>query len=476
MEDSSLAARLEEVRTAGVFPEDVLERFSAFINQEPDERLYRMSPLRYAAEAGLEEREAIDLFLHSTRAGILEFTWGVLCPACAAFLTTPGGIRSLVRKRHCALCQVPVSGRLDENVEVAFTVSPTVRRIRFHAPGTLDPLQDGLTRFFSTSLASNSGFRPIITPGLCSQGRLAPDATEFGVLSVEPGRYVLLSPDTHTALRIFARPGGPGQADVELLDHSFIPDRVVVDSGQARLRIASRVNREVWLLLFPDPVPLPEDRPADVVMPAQALLPFLSGKRLLTSQAFRDLFRTESVPGEGGLELRNLTVLFTDLKGSTEMYERLGDLRAFSLVREHFQSLQQVVAKSGGAVVKNIGDAIMASFCEPAEGMKAALAMNRSLQELPGGHHMSLKIGLHAGPCIAVDLNDRLDYFGRTVNVAARVQGLAGAREIVCTETLFESPGVAGACGAAGRTPRHENAALRGIADSVPIVRLMPPT
>jgi len=126
-------------------------------------------------------------------------------------------------------------------------------------------------------------------------------------------------------------------------------------------------------------------------------------------------------------------------------------------------------------VVKNIGDAIMASFCEPAAAMQAALSMNRALLALPGGHEMSLKIGLHAGPCIAVDLNDRLDYFGRTVNLAARVQGLAQAKEIVCTESLYTSPGVASACEEAGCTVRPETAVLKGIADSVPIVRLMSP-
>jgi class 3 adenylate cyclase len=475
MVDTNLAARLEELRATGEFGTSVVEHLGKYLVEQPDEVLYRMSPLRYAQTEGLRELDAIDLFLHATRAGVLEFTWGVLCPACAAFLVAPGGIRSLVRKRHCALCQMPVTGRLDENVEVAFTVAPSIRRIRFHDPESLDPRADGLALYFSTSLAKDDGMRPVIGPAILWHGRVSPGESTQGRVSLPPGRYVLLSPHTHTALRLVAREGGPTQVPVDVLDHSIIPERAAVAAGEVDLQIRSRVSRTVGLLLFPDPLPLPEERSSDTMPPAQRLLPYLSGKRLLTSQAFRDLFRTESVPAEGGLELRSLTVLFTDLKGSTEMYERLGDLRAFSLVRGHFQSLHRVVARAGGAVVKNIGDAIMASFCEPEAAMQAALAMNHSIQGLPGGSGMSLKIGLHAGPCIAVDLNDRLDYFGKTVNVAARVQGLADANEIVCTESLFGSAGVAAACAAASCHARHEHAMLKGIGDFVPIVRLTAP-
>ena len=69
---------------------------------------------------------------------------------------------------------------------------------------------------------------------------------------------------------------------------------------------------------------------------------------------------------------------------------------------------------------------------------------------------LSLKIGLHTGPCIAVELNDRLDYFGRTVNIAARVEGLAGAGEIVCTDSVFEALGVQEVLDKAGYRPAHD--------------------
>src|SRR6185503_4073218 len=92
-----------------------------------------------------------------------------------------------------------------------------------------------------------------------------------------------------------------------------------------------------------------------------SLTPYLTGKELINSQTFRDLFHTESIPPAGGLELKNLTLLFTDLKGSTSLYDRIGDFNAYALVREHFALLRGIIAGRHGAIVKTMGDAIMAS-------------------------------------------------------------------------------------------------------------------
>ena len=77
--------------------------------------------------------------------------------------------------------------------------------------------------------------------------------------------------------------------------------------------------------------------------------PFLTAKRLLTNQTFRDLYRTDTLDVDQRLKITSLTFLFTDLKGSTELYERVGDLVAFDLVRAHFRVLHEIVAAEGGA-------------------------------------------------------------------------------------------------------------------------------
>ncbi|MHC4598768.1 MAG: DUF5939 domain-containing protein [Planctomycetota bacterium] len=468
---SDLASRLEAMKTAGDFSEDTMAKFGAFIEEAPGEALHRTSPLRYAASAGMGENEAIDLFLHATHAGVLEFSWGVLCPACTSFLTTPGGLRALAQGRRCGFCQIPVDGVLDDNVEVAFTVSPAVRRIRFHDPEDMDMKAEGFRLFFSPSTPPDSPMA-FLQGNILWAGRMTCEDPLEVSPELPPGRYVLLAPASHSVLHLDAVEGGPAELAVDLVDGRAIPERAAVAAGKPTIRVNCRMPRGAGLMLFTDPAPPPEDRPPDMPMPSHQLKPFLTGKRLLTAQAFRDLFSAQSIPSEGGLELKSLTVLFTDLKSSTEMYERVGDFRAFGLVRNHFDSLRGAVAAEGGAVVKTIGDAIMASFPEPRSAMNAAAAMDREVAGLEGG--LALKIGLHAGPCIAVELNHRLDYFGRTVNIAARVQGLAGGREIVCTEPVWKAPGVAEASREAGLSPRRDQAVLKGIEGSMEVVRLQP--
>ncbi len=136
--------------------------------------------------------------------------------------------------------------------------------------------------------------------------------------------------------------------------------------------------------------------------------------------------------------LRDLTVMFTDLGGSTSLYGRLGDRAAFALVRRHFAVLRVGVLGAGGTVVKMIGDAVMAVFPEPAAAVRTALAA------LGGADPpLRLKVGIHRGPAIAAALDEGRDYFGQTVNIAARLRGLAGPGGGLClTREVWLAPGV----------------------------------
>src|SRR5690606_10252546 len=145
--------------------------------------------------------------------------------------------------------------------------------------------------------------------------------------------------------------------------------------------------------------------------------PFLTAKRLLSNQTFRDIYRTESLNVDQRLKITSLTFLFTDLNGSTRLYERAGGLASCDLVREHFRVLRGTVAAEACAIVKPIGDAVMATFPTPERAVAAALRMREAMCSLNAAHgseDLMLKIGLHEGPCLAVSLNERQDYFGQT--------------------------------------------------------------
>jgi class 3 adenylate cyclase len=204
---------------------------------------------------------------------------------------------------------------------------------------------------------------------------------------------------------------------------------------------------------------------------------YLTGKQIVTNQTFRNLFRSEVLDLDQGFKLRNLTVLFTDLRGSTALYEAIGDLAAFDLVRRHFDVLADVVRDHQGSVVKTMGDAVMASFATPVGGMSAALAMRSSMAAFNrerAAPALVLKIGVHAGPCLAVWSNERLDFFGQTVNVASRVQSIARPGSIVATAGVALDEQVRALLASAGAHPQPRQATLRGIRDEVTVFEVPP--
>jgi class 3 adenylate cyclase len=203
--------------------------------------------------------------------------------------------------------------------------------------------------------------------------------------------------------------------------------------------------------------------------------PFLTAKRMLTNQTFRDVFKADNLNIDQRLKITSLTFLFTDLKGSTALYERVGDLAAFDLVRAHFHALLEIISAEKGAVVKTIGDAVMATFNRPEQALAAGLRIRGAMDKLNverGTSDLVVKIGIHEGSCLAVMLNERQDYFGQTVNIAARVQGLSTSQAIHITGPVIDAPAVAAILDKAAITPIQKQAALRGIADKIVVYEI----
>lgn len=203
------------------------------------------------------------------------------------------------------------------------------------------------------------------------------------------------------------------------------------------------------------------------------LEPSLTAKRLVTHPTFRDLFRSTTVAGDKGLGIKDITFLFTDLKGSTALYEGIGDTQAYFLVRQHFELLNAAVARHDGAIVKTIGDAIMATFSHPEHALQAALEMLAGMDAFNAtvSSPLHLKIGIHRGHSVAVTLNERLDFFGQTVNIAARVQGLADADEIWITDAALRSFDSAALLAGCRCDPQH--ASVKGVSEALPVHRIM---
>lgn len=435
------------------------------VRDAPDADLNRINALEFAARHGLPEEKAIGAFLHAARLGLFEMSWNILCPGCGGVLNTNATLQTVHQHDYaCSICAAGYEPTLDEMVEVSFTVSPRVRRIAAHSPHTL-PIWDYVRQMYWASgldLPAAGEFEALMQRVVLDWAELGPG--EKGSLSVQltEGFVILFEPVAHSAVFIEVA-GEPTRERQEL---AVVFNRVQAPTGRHQMR--------------PGPLRLSmENRTGERVLPALYLAGdelhhmlerrrgFLTAKRLLTHQTFRDLFGAEALAVDQRLKITSMTFVFTDLKASTELYERVGDLAAYDLVKAHFGVLGEVVAGESGAVVKTIGDAVMASFPSSDRGMAAVLRMRgamRELNERRGGEDLLLKIGIHEGPCLAVTLNDRLDYFGQTVNVAARVQGLAMSHSIFATEPVIRHEPTARLLDQAGLRPAERRCTLRGIA------------
>lgn len=166
----------------------------------------------------------------------------------------------------------------------------------------------------------------------------------------------------------------------------------------------------------------------------------VTGKDCLNVPLFRDLFGDDILSAEQSLNIKQLAVLFTDIQSSTEIYQKFGDVRAYNAVNAHYNILFECIEKYGGAVVKTIGDAVMATFVHTQDGLFAVLEAMKKFPYMDEAKEINInvKFGLHAGPCIAVNLNDQMDIFGSTVNIASRIQKTAKDSELIISEEVFK--------------------------------------
>jgi len=448
---------------------DAIERL---VREAPDRSLCRINALDFAAKTGLDEERVIAALLHAARLGLFELSWNVLCPGCGGVLDAGASLKTVQQAEYaCALCAAGYEPTLDEMVEVTFTVSPRVRRIAAHEPNSLPATEYYRQIFWSSGLdLPDEDFDRLIADITLDLIELPPGEKAMLSLTLPSEFVIVFDPVTHTA---------------QFIDVKGEPTR----ERQALSIVFNKTSAHTTTLtLQPGPLRLTLDNRTDVrAVPGVYIAgekmhqmlgkrkPFLTAKRLLTNQTFREIYRTSTLDVDQRLKITSLTFLFTDLKGSTDLYERVGDLVAFDLVKEHFKVLHEVIAAETGAVVKTIGDAVMATFPTPDRALAAALRIREAMRKLNAEHKsedLLLKIGIHEGPCLAVTLNDRQDYFGQTVNIASRVQGLAVSRSILATGAVVEHPTASALLESDGIKPMPRRLPVRGVAEELSVYEI----
>ena len=309
-----------------------------------DRELCRINVLAFAAKNDLDEERAVAAFLQAARLGLFELLWNVICPGCGGVLDAGATLKTVNRDEYdCLLCASDYRPTLDEMVEVTFTVSTRVRHIPVHSPDTLSEVEYYRQVFWSS--------------GVDLPETLGDSLAEFTIDSIEisPGDKAVLSVQLPNDFVIVFDPVTHG---TQFIDVKGEPTR----ERQALSMVFNKVKAPVGTIeLRPGPLRLSlENRTDHRVLPALWIAadplhhllgkrrPFLTAKRLLTNQTFRDLYGADTLDVDQRLKITSLTFLFTDLKGSTALYERVGDLAAYDLVRQHFRVVVRDRGGGGG--------------------------------------------------------------------------------------------------------------------------------
>ncbi|PKL76465.1 MAG: hypothetical protein CVV27_10120 [Candidatus Melainabacteria bacterium HGW-Melainabacteria-1] len=370
----------------------------------PERYVRRMRPFELARRYGIDRFETLRFCLRATREGFLNLSWDLLCPSCQGAKGQSLSLSTLEPDVHCDACGIDYTGRFDENFEVTFAPVASLRSV-----------QD----------AAYCAGSPANTGHICLQRNLWPGQVLDIPLDLPSGHYRLRG---GASFRIEA--GGLSRHALSL---ALQPAAEIPALAPGAILQLSNPSDSIHTLRIED-LGWREDR--------------VSAGLVSTLQDFRDMFGSEVLRPGVNLAVSNLSVMFTDLKDSTRMYELCGDASAFSLVQQHFEIMIELIRDDGGAIVKTIGDAVMAVFQDPLQALACGLNIQREFRQWNREWHhddpdqrVVIKLGLHLGPCIALNLNERLDYFGSTINKAARIQNESIGDDLVISEDILTIPG-----------------------------------
>lgn len=411
VDTARLGQLLEDLRGFSVRDELVAALHDRIL-EGSDDQLVKLRAFALADTWNEDRLEVLRLLLYATRCGLFELRWELMCPNCRVPKQEVGSLRELPARFHCEVCGISYGATFDQGVELRFSIHPAVRVASDHVYCVGGPLR---------------------MPHIAAQQYLR--AGEERRLSIRPAEPLHLRTVGSTC-RLHIVPAAPNTRR----------DTVTVTYAEGRWTAPHS-------LLDGDALQLPEG--AMLSLRNQTGGPLLAvleeaawsadattAAQVTTLQEFRDLFSSEVLAPGQQHAIRHLALLFSDLKGSTRLYEGIGDAAAYSRVNRHFDFIKQAVTRSGGSIVKTLGDGVMCAFQQLDDALEAAIQMQEQVAAWCETQDIDpplvLKLGVHVGPAISMTANDRLDYFGRTVNIAARLGDQSRGNDVVLLREVLD--------------------------------------
>ncbi|MDM8566761.1 adenylate/guanylate cyclase domain-containing protein [Candidatus Halobeggiatoa sp. HSG11] len=368
----------------------------------------RISP----TDIDLPINKVVPELLHSIPIGLFDLNWEVHCPHCHGITHDYHSLSQAAGESYCENCRVEFEADFAKWVNVTFSLN---KEIDNRKPTLACKLPEGTEIFLVLETA--------------------PSETKSAIMDIkDAGKYRYVCPMTKSRgmLTISGEKTDELQefSIEQLINNEFNPSEIQAHPGRIKINLTNSGYVPSGLIIIIDN------------LPQQPLPPNLSGLELIHYPEFHNLFGEQVLSNREQMQVAAVTTLFTDITGSTEMYEKLGDIAAYNVVRDHFDILFSYIEQQGGIILKTIGDAVMASFTSNEAALLSIINALEEFEQYNNNKHIdrqvNIKIGIHRGPTILVNLNERLDYFGSTINKAARIQAVANSGEICFSEQVYQ--------------------------------------
>ncbi len=408
-------------------PSPLREVFREHLDQSADQDVVSMQPYKLADQWGEDRDEVLELFLEATKAGLLNLSWSLMCPNCRVPKKNASTLKEVENSVHCDMCGISYEMNFDETIELRFTVHPSVR--------------EAIDQTYCVG-------GPMITPHIVIQKRIS-----SGSSSKLPAQ----AHKENLQLRVLAK------NHTARLNQEAHHDLTYTEKGFSHEEF-SLLNGKVYNLSEQDIVLIVEETNRDPYA--------VTAAKVTTMTPFRRLFSSEVLAKGQEIGIENVTILFSDLRGSTSLYESAGDAPAYRQVSDHFDFLSGWISTYNGSIIKTIGDSIMAVFFSPEKAVQAALDIQGSVKEFNEAHktNLSIKLGLFNGPAIAVTANSQLDYFGHTVNMAARIEQESKGGDVILPADMMNRASIAEQLQQYGI--HSYTAKLNGIKEPITLIRV----
>ncbi len=359
----------------------------------------RIRPYEVADRFDLNRTEFMETCLRAAREGVLILLWDILCPSCRIPSDVVETLSALTSHGHCEACNIEFELDFSRSIEMIFRVHPEIRQAE--------------TRTYCVG-------GPGWSRHVVAQVRLARGERFVCEVELQPGSYTIRGPQLPFSVPFrVSQTGTQSRWEVPLSQAPPDSEPMHLRSGEQTIWLWNDSSRDLQIRI---------ERMAarhDAVTAAAAS----------SSALFRELYGDQVLAGGQLISVAHVIYLLIRLFGTGQLYETQGDAPAFSRIRRSLSTITESVKHEQGAVIKVIGETVVATF----PSLNAALKSAQQLCVTSADDELRMGAVVHSGPAVVATLDDRLDYFGKVVHDSLALVDLCQPGSILSTAQTLSS-------------------------------------